>query len=153
MAPITLNGPDELRAAVGRELAVSDWHELSQEEVARFAEVTGDDYWLHVDAQRAAQTPLGGTIVHGLFTLSLGPKFLSETFDVQGFGYALNYGYNKVRFTAPMPVGGRVRMRVQVIAADDVPGGIQITVLQTFEREGAEKPVCVAEWVMRYLSA
>jgi acyl dehydratase len=141
----TLTGPDEVKAAVGQELGVSDWYEVTQETINEFAEVTGDDQWIHVDPERAAQTPFGGTIAHGLFTLSLGPKFSYEVVDMQGFAFGVNYGYGKVRFPAPLPVGSRVRMRGQLTNVEDVPGGIQITVTQTFEREGGEKPGCVAE--------
>jgi acyl dehydratase len=145
----TLTGPDEVKAAVGQELGVSDWYEVTQQTIDEFAEVTGDHQWIHVDPERAAQTPFGGTIAHGLFTLSLGPKFSYEVMDVQGFAFGVNYGYGKVRFPAPLPVGSRVRMRGQLTSVEDVPGGIQITVTQTFEREGEEKPVCVAESLAR----
>jgi acyl dehydratase len=111
--------------------------------------VTGDHQWIHTDPERAAQTPFGGTIAHGLYTLSLGPKFSYEVMDVQGFAFGVNYGYGKVRFPAPLPVGSKVRMRATLTNVDDVPGGIQITVTQTFEREGGEKPVCVAESLAR----
>jgi acyl dehydratase len=145
----TLTGPDEVKAAVGRELGVSDWYEVTQATIDQFAEVTGDHQWIHVDPERAAQTPFGGTIAHGLFTLSLGPKFSYEVMDMQGFAFGVNYGYGKVRFPAPLPVGSKVRMRAALTNVDDVPGGIQITVTQTFEREGEEKPVCVAESLAR----
>jgi acyl dehydratase len=145
----TLTGPDEVKAAVGRELGVSDWYEVTQATIDQFAQVTGDHQWIHVDPERAAQTPFGGTIAHGLFTLSLGPKFSYEIMDMQGFAFGVNYGYGRVRFPAPLPVGSRVRMRGELTNVDDVPGGIQITVTQTFEREGEEKPVCVAESLAR----
>lgn len=145
----TLTGPDEVKAAVGRELGVSDWYEVTQETIDRFAEVTGDHQWIHTDPEKAAQTPFGGTIAHGLFTLSLGPKFSYEVMDMQGFAFGVNYGYGKVRFPAPVPVGKRLRMRAALTNVDDVPGGIQITVTQTFEVEGGEKPVCVAESLAR----
>ena len=147
--PTTLTGPDEVKAAVGQELGVSDWYEVTQATIDEFAEVTGDHQWIHVDPERAAQTPFGGTIAHGLFTLSLGPKFSYEVMDMQGFAFGVNYGYGKVRFPAPLPVGSKVRMRAALTNVDDVSGGIQITVTQTFEREGEEKPVCVAESLAR----
>jgi len=149
MPTTTLTGPDEVKAAVGQELGVSDWYEVTQAAIDQFAEVTGDHQWIHVDPERAAQTPFGGTIAHGLFTLSLGPKFSYEVMDMQGFAFGVNYGYGKVRFPAPLPVGSKVRMRAALTNVDDVPGGIQITVTQTFEREGEEKPVCVAESLAR----
>lgn len=145
----TLTGPDEVKAAVGQELGVSDWYEVTQETINQFAQVTGDHQWIHTDPEKAAQTPFGGTIAHGLFTLSLGPKFSYEVMDMQGFAFGVNYGYGKVRFPAPVPVGKRVRMRAELTNVDDVPGGIQITVTQTFEVEGGEKPVCVAESLAR----
>ena len=151
--PTTLTGPDEVKAAVGQELGVSDWYEVTQATIDEFAEVTGDHQWIHVDPERAAQTPFGGTIAHGLFTLSLGPQFSYEIMDMQGFAFGVNYGYGKVRFPAPLPVGSKVRMRAALTNVDDVPGGIQITVTQTFEREGEEKPVCVAESLARLFSA
>jgi len=149
MPTTTLTGPDEVKAAVGQELGVSDWYEVTQATIDQFAEVTGDHQWIHVDPERAAQTPFGGTIAHGLFTLSLGPKFSYEIMDMQGFAFGVNYGYGRVRFPAPLPVGSKVRMRAALTNVDDVPGGIQITVTQTFEREGEEKPVCVAESLAR----
>ncbi len=97
----TLTGPDEVKAAVGQELGVSDWYEVTQETIDQFAEVTGDHQWIHTDPEKAAQTPFGGTIAHGLFTLSLGPKFSYEVMDMQGFAFGVNYGYGKVRFPAP----------------------------------------------------
>jgi acyl dehydratase len=145
----TITGLDELRAANGTELGVTDWHEVTQAEVDAFADVTGDHQWIHVDAERAAQSPLGGTIAHGLFTLSLAPAMTSKLLSFEGFAFALNYGYNRVRFPGPVPVGSRVRMRATLAAVEDIPGGAQITIVQTFEREGADKPVCVAESLAR----
>src|SRR3954452_15442997 len=147
---LTINGIDELRGKVGEELGVSSWHEVTQDQLNAFAEVTGDDQWIHVDEERAAQTPFGGTIAHGLLTLSLGPRFSYDLYNVEGVAFALNYGFGKVRFPAPVPVGSKVRMRAALSAADDVPGGVKITVTQTFEREGGDKPVCVAESLARF---
>jgi len=149
---ITVNGMDELRAAVGQE-AVSDWHEVTQEEINQFAEVTGDDNWIHLDVERAKETPFGGTIAHGYYTLSLGPQFSYKLFKAEGFAFGVNYGTNRVRFPAPLPVGDRVRMRLKLESVDDVPGGAQIVIVQTFEREGGDKPVCVAETLSRVFSA
>ena len=146
---LTISGIDELKAKVGEELGVSDWHEVTQDAVDAFADVTGDHQWIHVDPERAAQTPWGGTIAHGLFTLSLGPRFTFAMFTIDGFAFGLNYGYNKVRFPGPLPVGSRLRMRATLSSVDDVPGGVQLTITQTFEREGEDKPVCVAEAVSR----
>jgi acyl dehydratase len=122
---------------------------VTQERIDAFAESTEDFQWIHVDAERAKDTPFGGTIAHGLFTLSLGPRFSYELFEVSGFTFGLNYGYGKVRFPAPVPVGSRLRMRATLQAVEDVPGGVQFAILQTFEIEGGAKPVCVAEALAR----
>jgi acyl dehydratase len=149
---LTITGIDELKAKVGEELGVSEWHEVTQDDIDAFADATGDHQWIHVDPQRAAETPWGSTIAHGLYTLSLGPQFTFALFTIEGFAFGLNYGYNKVRFPAPLPVDSRVRMRATLTNVEDVPGGVQLTVTQTFEREGEEKPVCVAEAVSRMYS-
>jgi acyl dehydratase len=149
MAATVINGLDDLKSKVGEELGVSDWLEVTQEAIDAFADATGDHQWIHVDPERAKDTPFGGTIAHGLYTLSLGPQFSYALFEVQGVAFGLNYGYNKVRYPAPLPVGSKVRMRATLTAADEIPGGLQITVTQTFEREGGDKPVCVAESVSR----
>jgi acyl dehydratase len=146
---LTLTGLDEVKAYVGKELGVSDWQEVTQERIDRFAEVTGDDQWIHVDPERARESPFGGTIAHGYYTLSLAPRFSYDMFQLEGFAFGVNYGLNRVRFPAPMPVGGRVRMRAKLAAVEDIPGGAQITTELTFEREGGEKPVCVAESLSR----
>ena len=147
--PRVFNGVDSVKAAVGEHLGYSDWLEITQERVNTFAEATGDFQWIHVDEERAKDTPFGGTIAHGLYTLSLGPKFSYAMFSLEGFTFGLNYGYDKVRFPAPVPVGSRVRMRATLSNVSDVAGGLQITITQTFEIEGAEKPACVAESLSR----
>ena len=146
---LTITGIDEVKANVGKELGVSDWHEVTQDEINAFADVTGDHQFIHVDPERAKETPFGGTIAHGYYTLSLLPKFSYEMFEFQGFAFGLNYGLNKVRFPAPLPVGKKVRMRAELSSADEIPGGLQITTTATFEVEGGEKPVCVAESLSR----
>jgi acyl dehydratase len=146
---LTLTGLDEVRARVGQELGVSRWHEVTQDDVNRFADVTGDHQWIHVDIERAKQTPFGGTIAHGYFTLSLAPMFSYELFSLEGFAFGINYGLNRVRFPAPMPVGERVRMRARLVSVDEIAGGAQLALELTFEREGGEKPVCVAESLAR----
>ena len=146
---LTLTGLDEIKAHVGEELGVSDWHPVTQEKIDRFAEVTGDDQWIHIDPECAEQSPFGGTIAHGYYTLSLAPRFSYDMFKFEGFAFGLNYGLNRVRFPSPMPVGGKVRMRAKLAAIEDIPGGAQITTELTFEREGGEKPVCVAESLAR----
>lgn len=138
-----------MRSYVGRELGVSDWLEVTQETIDRFADVTGDDQWIHVDVERAKQTRFAGTIAHGYYQLSLAPRFSYDIFTFEGLGFGLNYGLHRVRFPAPMPVGGRVRMRAKLLAVEEIPGGGQITTESTFEREGGDKPVCVAELLGR----
>src|SRR5258707_15427085 len=120
----TLTGPDEVKAAVGQELGVSDWYEVTQATIDQFAQVTGDHQWIHVDPERAKETPFGGTIAHGLYTLSLGPKFTYSLFTIQDIAFGLNYGYGKVRFPAPLPAGWKVRMRAALSSVEDVPGGV-----------------------------
>ena len=149
---LTISGIDELKSKVGEELGISEWHEVTQAEIDAFADATGDHQWIHVDPERAAQSPFGSTIAHGLYTLGLGPRLTYETYEIEGFAFGVNYGYDRVRFPAPLPVDSRVRMRATLQSVDDVPGGIQMKVTQTFEREGGEKPVCVAEQLVRLYS-
>jgi acyl dehydratase len=146
---LTLTGLEQVKSCVGQELGVSDWHTVTQEKIDQFAEVTGDDQWIHIDVERAKETPFGGTIAHGYYVLSLGPRFSYDMFTFEGFAFGLNYGLNRVRFPAPMPVGGNVRMRAKLAAVEELPGGAQITTELTFEREGGDKPVCVAESLAR----
>jgi acyl dehydratase len=151
---LTINGADELKALVGKELGVSGWLTVEQADVDAFAATTHDEYWIHTDLARAkTESPFGGTIVHGLFTLSLGAGFSYEIYEVKGFPVGVNYGYQRVRFPAPVPVGSRIRMRAILDSVEEVSGGIQYTVSQIFEREGSEKPVCAAEWLCRLFNA
>jgi acyl dehydratase len=145
----TINGLDELRKAEGEVLGTSDWYEVTQKDIDTFADVTGDHQWIHVDVERARETPFGGTIAHGYYTLSLAPRFSEQIMRLDGFAFGLNYGLNKVRFPAPVPVGKRVRMTAKLAKLDDIPGGAQITFENTFDVEGGDKPVCVAESVAR----
>ena len=145
----TITGLDELRRAEGQTLGTTEWHEVTQDAIDAFADVTGDHQWIHVDPERARDTPFGGTIAHGYYTLSLASRFLEELLRVDGVAMMINYGLNKVRFPSPLPVGDRVRMRLRLTAVDDVEGGAQLTSELTFEREGGEKPVCVAESLSR----
>ncbi len=145
----TITGLEELKQAEGQVLGTSDWHEVTQADVDAFADVTGDHQWIHVDVERAKETPFGGTIAHGYFTLSLIPLLSRQVFGMEGFTFALNYGLNRVRFPSPMPVGGKVRCTVKVAEVQEIPGGAQTTMEMTLEREGGEKPVCVAETLVR----
>ena len=145
----TITGLEELKAAEGEELGVSDWHKITQTDIDAFADVTGDHQWIHVDPERAKDTPFGGTIAHGYFTLSLAPRFTEQVMKLDGFAMAINYGLNKVRFPSPVPVDSDVRMRARLAELSEIPGGAQMIMELTFEREGGEKPVCVAESVVR----
>jgi acyl dehydratase len=145
----TITGLDELKQAEGEELGVSDWHRITQADIDAFADVTGDHQWIHVDPERAKDTPFGGTIAHGYFTLSLAPRFNEQILKMDGFAMAINYGLNKVRFPAPVPVDSQVRMRARLAELSEIAGGAQMIMELTFEREGGDKPVCVAESVVR----
>lgn len=139
-----------LAACVGQEVAVSDWTTITQQQVNLFAEATGDHQWIHVDVEKAAAGPFGGTIAHGFLTLSLLPKFFESSFEIIESRMGVNYGLNKVRFMAPVPVGSRLRARMTLLAAEPIDqGGLQMTWQVTVEREGALKPVCVAESLVR----
>ena len=150
---ITLNGIDDIKARVGQELGVSDWDEVTQQKIDAFADTTGDHQWIHVDPERARETPFGGTIAHGYYTLSLAPKFIQQLYTVENVAFALNYGLNRVRFPSPLPVGSRLRMRASIAAVEEIAGGVQMATTLTFEREGGEKPVCVAETLTRIYAA
>ncbi len=140
----------ELAACVGQEVAVSDWITITQSQVNQFAEATGDHQWIHVDPQKAKSGPFGGPIAHGFLTLSLLPKFFESSFEIVQSRMGVNYGLNKVRFTAPVPVGSRLRARMKLLASDPIENdGVQMIWEVTVEREGAAKPVCVAESLVR----
>jgi acyl dehydratase len=145
----TITGLDELRNVEGEVLGTSEWHEVTQEDVDTFADVAGDHQWIHIDPERARQTPFGGTIAHGYYTLSLAPRLSDQILRLDGFAFGLNYGLNKVRFPAPVPVGSRMRMTCKLAKLEDIPGGAQVTFENTFEVEGGDKPVCVAESLAR----
>lgn len=134
----------------GREL-VSGWRELDQARIDQFAGATDDPQWIHVDPARAAAGPFGTTIAHGFLTLSLVVPLFEEALPpLEGYALTVNYGLNRVRFTAPVPVGSRIRGRFRVEAVDEIPGGDQLTVAATVELEGSEKPACVAEALFRF---
>jgi len=145
----TITGLDELKAAEGEELGTSDWYEVTQDDINAFADVTGDHQWIHVDIERAKDTPFGGTIAHGYYTLSLAPRFTEQVLALDGFAMAINYGLNKVRFPAPLPVGSRVRGGFELVEVSPVDGGVQVIARVTIEVDGAPKPCCVAETVAR----
>jgi len=140
----------ELPPLVGQEVAVSDWMTITQEQVNLFAQATGDHQWIHVDVEKAKAGPFGGPIAHGFLTLSLLPKIVESALHVEGTRMGVNYGLNKVRFTAPVPVGRRVRGRMVLLACDPIESnGMQMTWQVTVELEGSTRPACVAESITR----
>lgn len=142
----------DLRDLIGRELGPTGWLEVTQERIDAFANATDDHQWIHTDPVRAAEGPFGATIAHGYLTLSLCTPLLSEALaGLTDSSLGINYGTNKVRFPAPVPSGSRIRAYVKVASVEEVPGGDQAVVVTTVEREGGEKPVCVAEMVIRRL--
>ena len=143
---------DELLAAEGEDLGMSDWLEVTQPLIDAFAQATGDTYWIHTDPERADAGPLGSTIAHGLYTLSLGPMFFDSLVTFEGFSVRLNYGYDRVRFPAPLPVGSRVRMHCRLAQVKSSGSTATASLRQTFEREGDAKPVCVAEHVVHFVA-
>jgi acyl dehydratase len=140
----------QLKELVGQEVAVSDWTKVTQERVNQFAEATGDLQWIHLDVERSKkESPYGGTIAHGFLTLSLLPMLMASAISMPDVKMGVNYGLNKVRFPARVPVGSNLRARMTLVTVEDIPGGAQVTWLVTIEREGGDKPVCVAESVSR----
>jgi 3-oxocholest-4-en-26-oate---CoA ligase len=146
-----VTGVDGVKSLVGQRLGPSDWEEITQERVNLFADATGDHQWIHVDPERAAAGPYRGTIAHGFLTLSLIPYFLPKILTVAGFSAGINYGCDRVRFPAPVPVGSKVRCTATVDTVVDVPGGVQATMTVTIEVEGQTKPSCVATVLVRHL--
>ena len=146
-----IDGIAELKNLSGEHLGYSDWMEITQERVTEFADATGDHQWIHVDPERAKDGPFGGTIAHGYLTLSLGPALAPQVSYMTGISMAVNYGCGKVRFPSPVPVGSKLRLGVEVKEVDvTAPGQAQVTYLYTFEVEGAPKPSCVAEVIVRF---
>ena len=142
--------PADLLAAVGRHLGYSDWLEIDQSRIDLFAEATGDHQWIHVDPERAAQGPFGKTIAHGYLTLSLANLFLPQVMEVRNTSMGVNYGCEKVRFPAAVPVGSRIRGGGEVISAEEVKGGVQVVVRMTIEIEGGERPACIIDTISRF---
>jgi acyl dehydratase len=140
----------DLPACVGQPLGTSDWIAVTQERIDRFAHATGDLQWIHTDPQRAAAGPFGSTIAHGFLTLALLPEMSASAFSVADARLGVNYGLNRVRFPAPVPVGSRLRGHFKLLEHTPLDGGAQLTLEVTVEREGAAKPVCVAESVVRH---
>jgi acyl dehydratase len=140
----------DLRDRVGTEIGLSDWVLVDQARIDRFAQVTGDEQWIHIDAERAARGPYGTTIAHGFLTLSLLPMFLQSAIQISDVRMSVNYGLNRVRFPAPVPAGSRLRARLRLIEYTELGQGLaQLVIEATVEREGSDRPVCVAESVSR----
>ena len=139
------SGLEQLEIAVGTHLGFSGWHSITQERIDRFAEATGDAQWIHTDPVRAASGPFGSTIAHGYLSLALIPMMMGEIYRVDGISMGVNYGSNRVRFPAAVPVDSRLRAGAELVAIERRPVGVQVTVLVTVEREGGDKPVCIAE--------
>ena len=149
--PLVVPRPQALAGCVGRELAVSEWVELTQQHIERFAEVTGDRQWIHTDAERARrESPYGTTIAHGFFTLSLLSQMMQQAIRVEGVRLAINYGLNRVRFPAPVRAGSKVRARFTLQSLKDLSSGVEAAYGVTVEAQGEAKPCCVAEWIVRY---
>ncbi|MEU0740440.1 MaoC family dehydratase [Streptomyces sp. NPDC006134] len=147
---ITVHGLDALKKLAGSDLGTSEWIEVTQERIDTFADATGDHQWIHVDPERAAAGPFGAPIAHGYLTLSLFIPLFTELLDVQGVTTKVNYGLNKVRFPAPVKAGSRIRLAGRLAQAEDVPGGVQITVDGTLEIEGGAKPAAVLQSLSRF---
>ena len=153
MARTVFETLDEVKAAVGTPLGASDWVEVTQDRVNQFADATGDYQWIHTDVERARrESPFGGPIAHGYLTLALSNMFLPQIIEVRGVSLGVNYGTARVRFPAPVPVGSRVRATAELVACDDIPGGIQTTIRITVEIEGGDKPACVVDSLSRWLA-
>jgi acyl dehydratase len=150
MAARVFTSIHDLKGAVGSHLGYSEWWEITQERVNAFADATDDHQFIHVNPELAAQTPFGGPVAHGFLTLSLAVPLVQQIVLVEGIKMAVNYGLNKVRFPAPVPVGSKLRAGATLVSVEDVEGGVQSTVDVTFEIEGGTKPVCVAQTVSRY---
>jgi acyl dehydratase len=140
----------DLESRIGQEVAVSSWVEITQDRIDQFAKATEDFQWIHVDAERARQSPFGGTVAHGFLTLSLLPMLTESTFELVGRRMGINYGLNRVRFTSPVPSGARIRGRFTLAKLEPIDGGIQTTWSVVIEREGADKPAMVAETISRH---
>jgi acyl dehydratase len=147
----TVDALDELPSLVGKELGVSSWFEIDQHRIDAFADATNDHQWIHVDPERAKQGPFGETIAHGMRTLALVIPMWTDLLEVRDVTTKVNYGLNRVRFPSPVPSGSKVRTRATLAATEPIPGGAQLIVDTVVEREGSDKPACVAQLVLRYL--
>jgi len=152
MAPRHIESIEALKGLIGEHLGYSEYMDVSQERVNKFAEATGDFQWIHIDVEKANAGHFGGPIAHGYLTLSLGPVLLPQAFTVGGIAMGVNYGANKVRFIAPVKVGSQIRAGFKLLTVEDTAGGARVTLEATFECEGASKPSCVAEVIFQYFA-
>ncbi len=148
---IVFETPDGILDAVGRDLGTTDWVTITQDRINMFADATGDHQWIHVDTERAKNSPFGGTIAHGFLTVSLVANFFPQLLSVEKTSMGINYGCNKVRFPAPVPSGSRVRAKGEIVSAEEVKGGVQVAVKVAIEVEGNDRPACVLESIARFL--
>jgi acyl dehydratase len=147
------NGFEEIKSAIGTEIGVSDWLEITQARIDKFAEATCDEQWIHIDQDRAkAELPGGKTIAHGMLSLSLAPMFIRAVIGLKGLKNTLNYGADRIRYLAPVPAGSRLRGRTRIVEAEDVPpNGLRVSYRMMIEIEGSERPACVAELIALHL--
>ena len=151
MPPFVIHDPNILKSCEGKEFGVSNWHPVTQEQIQKFADATGDHQWIHLDAERAKrESPYGATIAHGFLTLSKISSLMAEAVDIRGARMVVNYGLNRVRFPSPVRVNSRMRGRFGLVTANELPGAIDAIFSITVEIENEQKPGCVAEWVVRY---
>ncbi len=151
--PTLFQNPAELKRAVGRHLGYSDWLEITQDRIDRFADATGDHQWIHVDPERAKDGPFGACIAHGYLTVSLVNLFLPQIVEVQGISMGVNYGADKLRFPAPVPVGSQIRGSAELVEVEEVKGAVQARIRVTVEIEGRDRPACVIDTISRYFPA
>jgi acyl dehydratase len=145
------DGPKALLDSIGADLGTTDWITITQDQINAFAEATLDNQWIHVDTERAKAGPFGAPIAHGYLTMSLAAYFLGQLVRVTGISMGINYGADKVRFPSPVPVGSKLRGRGELMEAKEVPGGVQVTIRVTIEREGSDKPAAIVDALTRYL--
>ena len=148
--PRIFKTPADLKSALGEHLGYSDWLEMTQDRIDKFADATGDQQWIHVDPERAKQGPFGACIAHGYLTLALVNMFLPQIVEVRGISMGVNYGSDRLRFPAPVPVGSRIRGGAELIQLEEVKGGVQATIRVTVEVQGQDRPACVVETISRY---
>ncbi len=148
--PTVFESPRDLAKAVGQQLGHSDWLEITQERIDQFAEATGDHQWIHVDPERARQGPFGATIAHGYLTQSLVNLFLPQIVEVRGISMGVNYGADRLRFPAPVPVGSRIRGSAELLEVEEIKGTVQAKIRVTVEIEGSDRPACVIDTISRY---